>query len=220
MNDRLAYRAETLEMVLQALDREDTLKAAELVRSRYRFDPPMEQRSSISELDRVRVFLQDGFIDRYSGDKLFFPPVLELISLEIPKDFPSHPNGKFTECHVAHWELYSAVDHVVPLARGGPHQMSNWATTSTMHNQIKSHWTLEDLGWHLLPPGELKDWDGGLGWFLEYMKGRGAGLLNVDSRLGEWPSNSWFRRWHKAALRATEELPRDVHRSWKGTIRP
>ena len=208
MSDRLAYRAETIEMVLEALDEEDTRKAGELVRSRYPFDPPVEQRRSISVFDRVRVFLRDGFIDRYSGDRLFFPPVLELISLEIPKDFPSHPNGKFTECHVAHWELYASVDHLAALARGGKHEMSNWVTTSTMRNLIKSHWKLEDLGWELLPPGELKDWDGKLGWFLEHMEGRSAELLSKDSRSGEWPSNSWFRKWHKAAkdaLRVTEE---------------
>ena len=199
MSDRLAYRAETIVMVLEALDEEDTRKAGELVRSRYPFDPPVERRRSISVLDRVRVFLKDGFIDRYSGDRLFFPPVLELISLEIPKDFPTHRNGKFTECHVAHWELYASVDHCVPLARGGAHEMSNWVTTSTMRNLIKSHWKLEDLGWELLPAGKQEDWDGKLGWFLEYMEGQGAELLSTDSRAGEWPPNSWFREWHKAA---------------------
>jgi hypothetical protein len=51
--------------------------------------------------------------------------------------------------------------------------------------------------------------DGGLGWFVERMRGpRGSELLSTDSRSGEWPSNSWFRRWHKAALRATEERER------------
>jgi 5-methylcytosine-specific restriction endonuclease McrA len=205
MSDRLAYRSETIELVLEALAKGDTMRAGELVRSRYPFDPPMKRSRSISELDRVRVFLRDGFIDRYSGDRLFFPPVLELISVSIPEDFPTHPNGKFTECHVAHWELYSAVDHVVPLARGGAHEMDNWATTSQIHNQIKSHWRLEDLGWELLPSGSLEDWDGGLGWFMEHMNGPGAELLSASANSSPWPSNSWFRRWHKAALRATEE---------------
>ena len=205
MSDRLAYRSETLEMVLEALDKEDTEKAGELVRSRYPFEPPVERRRYISKLDRMRVFLRDGFIDRYSGDKLFFPPVLELISMSIPQDFPSHGNGKFTECHVAHWELYSSVDHCVPLARGGAHEMSNWVTTSMMRNLIKSHWKLEDLGWELLPPGFMEEWDGKLGWFLQHMREQGSELLRTNSRSGEWPTNSWFRDWHKAAIRAIEE---------------
>ncbi len=163
LSERLAHRAETIEMVCEALGKGDKQDAGELVRSRYPFDPPVERRRSITKLDRTRVFLRDGFIDRYSGDRLFFPPVLEVISMSIPDDFPSHPNGKFTECHVAHWELYSSVDHLVPLVRGGAHDMDNWVTTSMMRNLIKSHWKLEDLGWKLLPSGLLDEWDGMLG---------------------------------------------------------
>jgi 5-methylcytosine-specific restriction endonuclease McrA len=147
MSDRPAHRAETIEMVLEALDEGDnTRKAGKLVKSRYPFDPPVEKRCSISKLDRTRVCLRDGFIDRYSGDKLFFLSGLELVSMSIPEDFPTHPNGKFTECHVAHWELYASVDHLVPLARSGAHEMRDWVTTSMMRNLIKSHWKLKDLG--------------------------------------------------------------------------
>jgi hypothetical protein len=93
LSKRLGYRAETIEMVCEALEKEDTQKAGELVRSRYPFDPPVDRRRSFSKLDRTRVFLRDGFIDRYSGDRLFFPPVLEMISRSIPDDFPSHPTA-------------------------------------------------------------------------------------------------------------------------------
>ena len=157
LSERLAYRAETIEMVCEALEKDDMQKAGEFVRDRYPFDPPVELRRSINKLDRTRVFLRDGFIDRYSGDRLFFPPVLKVISKRIPDDFPSHPNGKFSECHTAHWELYSSVDHLIPLARGGTHEIDNWVTTSMMNNLIKSHWQLEDLGWELLPPGHLEE---------------------------------------------------------------
>src|SRR5688572_3048673 len=34
------------------------------------------------------LFLQDGFIDRYSGDRLVFPGVLRLLSHLFPADFP------------------------------------------------------------------------------------------------------------------------------------
>ena len=146
MRGQLADRAETIEMVCEALEKEDRRKAGELIRSRYPFDPAADARRSLSKLDRTRVFLRDGFLDRYSGDRLFFPPVLEVISMSIPDDFPTHPNGKFSECHAAHWELYSSVDHLVPVARGGKHEMANWVTTSMMRNLIKSHWKLEDLG--------------------------------------------------------------------------
>ncbi len=195
MSGRLAHRAETIEMVCEALEKKDRQKAGELIRSRYPFEPPVDRRKAFTKLDRTRVFLRDGFIDRYSGGRLFFPPVLEVISESIPDDFPTHPNGKFSECHAAHWELYSSVDHLVPVARGGAHEMDNWVTTSMMRNLIKSHWRLEDLGWELLPPGRLDEWDGMLGWFLKFTEER-SDMLDLAG----------VRDWHKAALRAMEEL--------------
>jgi len=202
---RLSYRSETMELVLAALGRGDTAEARELVRSRYPFDSPLGPRRNVSQTDRVRVFLRDGFIDRYTGDRLYFPPVLELISLEIPDAFPSHPNGKFTESHVAHWELSASVDHKVALARGGSHTMENWITTSMMRNQVKSHWRLEDLGWSVFPEGSLEEWDGALGWFLNRLESpRGLELLSGDEREQSWSSISWLREWQRAALRAMD----------------
>lgn len=194
MSERLAYRAETIEMVCEALENDDTQKAGEFIRSRYPFDPPLDDRRNINKLDRARVFLRDGFTDRYSGERLFFPPVLEMISMRIPEDFPSHPHGKFSECHVAHWELYSSVDHLIPLARGGAHEMENWVTTSMMRNLVKSHWKLEDLGWELLPPGHLEEWDGLLQWFLR--------RVEVHGDLLDRPA---IKDWHRAAVQAMKE---------------
>ncbi len=195
MSGRLAYRAETIEMVCEALEKEDRRKAGELVRSRYPFDPPADRRKAFTKFARTRVFLRDGFIDRYSGDRLFFPPVLEVISASIPDAFPRPPSSNMTNSHVAHWELYASVDHVVPVARGGAHEVGNWVTTSFMHNLIKSHWTLEDLGWERRPPGRLGDWDGMLGWFLKYTEGRS----DLSDLAG-------VRDWHRAALRAMREI--------------
>jgi len=62
----------------------------------------------------TRIFARDGFIDRYRGSRLIFPPVLRLLSLYLPKEFPYHKNGKMTEGHMAYWELFPTVDHVVP----------------------------------------------------------------------------------------------------------
>ena len=191
MSERLAYRAETVEMVCEALEMGNKQKAGDLVRSRYPFDPPVDRRRAFTKFARTRVFLRDGFIDRYSGDRLFFPPVLEVISASIPEAFPRPRSSNMTNSHVAHWELYASVDHVVPVARGGAHEMDNWVTTSFMHNLIKSHWRLEDLGWELLPPGRLDEWDGMLGWFLKYTEERGD-LMALGG----------ISDWHRAAVRA------------------
>ena len=196
MSTRLANRAETVEMVCEALEKGDRQKAGELIRSRYPFDPPVDRRRAFTKFARTRVFLRDGFLDRYSGDRLFFPPVLEVISASIPDDFPLHSSSvKMATSHVAHWELYASVDHVVPVARGGAHEMDNWVTTSFMHNLIKSHWRLDDLGWELLPPGRLDEWDGMLGWFMKYAEER-EDLMDLRG----------VKEWRGAAMQAMKEI--------------
>jgi 5-methylcytosine-specific restriction endonuclease McrA len=194
LSGRLAYRAETIEMVCKALEEGDRRKAGDLVRRRYPFDPPLDRRRAFTKYARARVFLRDGFLDRYSGDRLLFPPVLEVISASIPDDFPLRASSvKMANSHVAHWELYASVDHVVPVARGGVHEMDNWVTTSFMHNLIKSHWRLDDLGWELLPPGRLEEWDGMLGWFLKF----------TEEHPDTWALGG-IRDWRRAATRAMQ----------------
>ena len=68
-----------------------------------------------------------------------------------------------SETHMIYWELFPTVDHVVPIARGGGDDESNWVTTSMLHNSAKSNWKLEELGWQLLPAGDIEQWDGLLG---------------------------------------------------------
>jgi hypothetical protein len=108
----------------------------------------------------TRIFLRDGFIDRYKGDKLVFPPALRLISYYFPDVFPYHKNGKMTEGHIDYWELFPTIDHVVPVARGGQDSPDNWICCSMLTNSIKSNWTLGELGWELLPPGKPEKWSG------------------------------------------------------------
>jgi hypothetical protein len=38
--------------------------------------------------ESTRVFMPDGLSDRYTGERLAFPPVLRLISAELPDEFP------------------------------------------------------------------------------------------------------------------------------------
>jgi hypothetical protein len=82
---------------------------------------------------------------------------------------------------------------VVPVARGGAHEVDNGVTTSFTHNLSKRHRRLEDLGWDLLPSSRLDEWDGMLGWFLKYTEKR-PDLLDIGG-VGDW---------HRAAIRATK----------------
>jgi hypothetical protein len=110
----------------------------------------------------------------------------------ILRQFPFHPNWKMTETHMVYWELFPTIDHVLPVACGGADNAKNWVTTSMLHNSAKSNCTLAELGWQLLPPGDFKQWDGLLGWFVTY-------LQQEQSHL----SDTYIRRWHRAALAAS-----------------
>ena len=101
-------------------------------------------------------------------EKLVFPAVLRILSKELPEEFPFHPNWKMSECHPAYWQLFPAIDHVVPVARGGADSESNWICTSQLRNSAKANWLLEELGWELKPPGNPDNWDGLTGWFVKY----------------------------------------------------
>jgi hypothetical protein len=136
----------------------------------------------------MEVFLRDGFLDRYTGSRLIFPATLRMLSQLLPEEFPAHPNWKMSESHIVFWELFPTIDHIIPVSRGGKDEPSNWVCTSMLKNQAKSHWTLEELGWVLYEPGDLKDWDGLTQWFLDY----------VDIHK-EVLDNAYLKRWNNAA---------------------
>jgi len=147
-----------------------------------------------SDVQKTRLYLRDGFIDRYSGEKLVFPPVLRLMSKLMPAEFPYHPNWKMTECHIAYWQLSPTIDHIVPVARGGADDETNWACTSQLRNSAKANWLLEELDWQLQPPGDLQEWDGLIHWYVDY--------ANDHPEMKEDP---WLWAWLRTAEKALNE---------------
>ena len=133
---------------------------------------------------KLRLFIRDGFIDRYSGDRLLNPGFLRVLSDLFPEEFPYQTNWKQTECHQEWWMRYPTVDHLVPIARGGKNEQDNWMTTSMLHNQAKLNWTLEELGWNLHEPGDMKEWDGMSSAFLSIVDSRP--MLLEHKYIAEW----------------------------------
>jgi hypothetical protein len=133
----------------------------------------------------MQVFLRDGFIDRYSGRYLVFPPVLRAISFALPEAFPYHPNWKTGECHPAFWELAATVDHVEPVTLGGTNDKANLVTTSMQRNMAKGNFTLREIGWTLHPPPGDKTWNGLTAWFLTYIEHHPE-MLDLDSGVRAW----------------------------------
>lgn len=180
--------AEILRQVAEKISSTDLPSAKSILRELYAFEPIEKTAYGYNEYDMTRVFVRDGFVDRYKGIRLVYPPALRLISERLPVDFPYHKNWKFSETHFAYWELSATLDHIDPVARSGRETSENWATCSMLTNSIKSSWTLEQLGWSLLPPGDFKVWDGLLGWFVNSVK--------QDPDLLKLP---YFKRWHACA---------------------
>jgi len=168
-------------------------KAREILTSEYPFVCVEPSARKYTLADSTRMFIRDGFIDRYSGERLVFPGALRLLSHIFPDEFPYHQHWKVSETHDAFWKLTPTVDHVVPVSRGGEDSESNWVTTSMLRNSIKAQWTLDELQWELHPAGKIIDWDGLMGWFLDYV-----------SNKPELQAISYLSKWQKAALKASE----------------
>jgi 5-methylcytosine-specific restriction endonuclease McrA len=166
-------------------------EAAELLGNRYPFVASKRAKRSYGELDATRVFIRDGFVDRYSGERVVFPAVLRVLSIRFPDQFPLHPNWKTEVTHPAYWQMSATIDHLVPLARDGRDDASNWVTTSMLKNSAKSNWTVEELGWKVRDPGSFEEWDGMIQWFVEY-----------TAAYPETYSNPSVKRWRKAAVTA------------------
>lgn len=187
----MAANHANIEEVCSALASGSLNDAKSVLNRKYPFTAIQKEKRRYGDYQKTCVFLRDGFVDRYSGDKLVFPPVLRLLSNLMPDDFPFHKNWKMSECHLAYWQLMPTIDHVVPIARGGLDEESNWVCTSQLRNSAKSNWLLEELGWRLHVPGKLAEWDGLMNWFLKY--------VSQNPSIFE---DSYIRSWHKAANRA------------------
>jgi hypothetical protein len=174
--------------------------AAQILREQYPFDRPKNAGRRWTTLESLEIFIRDGFRDRYSGLRLVFPGTLRAISLLLPTDFPFHRNWKTDECHFAYWQLLPTIDHVVPVSRDGADDRTNWFTTSMVKNAVKANFTLEEIGWQLLPQKTESDWDGLTSWFSEEL-GRTPHLLK----------DAYIQRWNGAlrAVRSRQKIGED-----------
>ncbi len=188
---RPAEAGDVVARICVALSDRDKGRASGIARAEYPYTTLAGTRATFPPSEALAVFLRDGFIDRYSGCRLVFPGALRLVSQLLPDEFPSHPNRETGGPHIACWDLYPTVDHVTPLARGGTDDDQNRVTTCMLKHTAKSQWTLDEMSWTLHPPGDPAEWDGMLGWFVEYAD-RNAALLGDD----------YLNRWYRAAASA------------------
>lgn len=170
-------------------------EAREYVLSEYPHRYIEYDKRSLSVEQKLKIFIRDGFIDRYSGKKLLFPAVLRIITQELGEVFPFHANWKMSDCHIAYWEMMPTYDHVLPIARGGKDIPENIVTTSQIMNSAKSNFLLEEIGFKLHAPGDMKDWDGMISWYKEYVD-KNPSILQ----------NTYIRQWHNALIKSDVKL--------------
>lgn len=187
-------KARIIDRVCAALENESLAAARNVLRAEYPFVSVEKVNRRYTERQCLRVFFRDGFIDRYAGTRMVHPGALRVLSIVMPDDFPFHPNWDMAQTHIAFWELFPSIDHVVPVSRGGADDETNWVTTSMLRNSAKANWTLEELNWALMPLGASDGWDGLAGWFVQY----------VD-RCPEVADTAYVRRWHAATKAVLEE---------------
>lgn len=136
------------------------IEAKQIIIKEYPFQRIVPQGRNYTDKEKIQQFVRDGFFDRYSGQKLINPGLLKVLSHYMPEEFPYHPYWKMDACHNAYWEFVPTVDHILPIALDGLDAEENWATTSMLHNAVKSNWTLEQLNWTFCDPGDFKEYDG------------------------------------------------------------
>jgi len=80
---------------------------------------------------------------------------------------PYHSNWKMSETHPAVWQMTAIIDHVKPVARGGPDANTNMIATSMLRNSAKSNWTIKELEWEIQPPVDCREWGGMMSWYVD-----------------------------------------------------
>lgn len=167
----------------------DKTSAINIINSKYAFNKEKKyDKRSFSNKEKMEVFIRDGFIDRYTGEKLVIPGMLKVFSIYYPEDFPYQSNWKMSETHIAYWDLYPTIDHIEPIAYGGKDSKENMVTTSMQNNSIKSNWPLEKIGWTIHSVGNINEWDGLSKTFIR--------IVENDSTL---LNDSYVKIWYKLA---------------------
>ena len=122
----------------------------------------IEPRRGVPLATAASVFKRDCWTCRYCAGTTIAPPLLRVLSRLYPERFPYHPNWKAGQVHPAYLLLSTTLDHVHPGGRGGSwSDRANLVAACWPCNSGKSDFTLEEIGWELLPAEDVaSDWTG------------------------------------------------------------
>lgn len=191
-------KALILQEICRLLSDDKRQDCIEFANKNYPFTENLSQKRQYSKYQMCKVFLRDGFIDRYSGEKLLFPGLIKIMTIEFPHIFKYHRNWKMSETHMIYWELFPTIDHLLPVARGGKDTEGNWITTSMIRNSAKSNWVIEEIGWKLYDKGNLNEWNGLIDYF-----------ISLTDKNVNYTEDKYVMDWKNALLRAMNEINRE-----------
>ncbi len=186
-------RADALVYACLALEAGSVNAAEKIIATGFPFSGYLNDEKPLSEATQLKIFRRDGFVDRFTGQKVFLPPVLTVLSEMLPDVFPNHPNWKRDETHQAHEMFTATVKKIIP---NRPADEFNLATAAYKTKAAKANATLEDLGWKILSLEEIADlrWNGMTGWFMNYVDDH-RDLLSVPL----------VARWYKAVQNSAQD---------------
>jgi 5-methylcytosine-specific restriction endonuclease McrA len=123
-------------------------------------DLRVDWRPEIPKQRQVEVLRRDHFSCRYCGGRTIPTPMLRAASLVWPLELPFNVNWRTDATHPIYVAYSASIDHVQPHAHGGSSdEIENLVTACWPCNIQKGEFSLDRLGWSLLPPPE-REWDG------------------------------------------------------------
>lgn len=117
------------------------------------------KRSSVSATARRAVFERDQYTCRLCGRRTVDVDVLRSLSREFPDELPYDPHWNFEKSSLIYWTHTASLEHLVPIARGGADDETNFVTSCYACNDARADYLLEELGWTLRPVSATP-WDG------------------------------------------------------------
>lgn len=149
-----------LEKVIRALLDEGRAAGAAALKPIAYERQEIAKRPGLSRSIQGKVFQRDRFCCRYCGAKLIPAPLMELLGVIYPDEFPFHRNWRGGLTHPAILSRAPVVDHVDPGSAGGNWlAMDNLVTACWPCNGRKADFTLAQLGWNVTRIA-TDDWDG------------------------------------------------------------
>ena len=107
-------KIDVIEQAAQKLLKHNIAGARSVIETEYPFHELTAQGRNYTDKQKMAQFIRDGFIDRYSGQRLVNPGILKVMSYYMPETFPYHAHWKMEECHNAYWELVPTSTTYIP----------------------------------------------------------------------------------------------------------